>query len=409
MKKDQPKKQKKQKIQTSQKSTTTSKSDDPELIKEIKEITTKEEIKKFIDQKPKKSELLNFLQDKEINILQIANSFGLNTNKIVDNFKNNKMSKKVANKSIKKLNPNLLNDDYSIFNFYLEEANKSNQKSDNNDDDGETEDEIDEEYSEVEDDDEFDTELNLESVENFVESNWDMYDKKQQKECIDEIKRIINSKRSLLKNKTFNEDYLVLLFASGSGLYDLAQFILNSKTNIEQRSIKGLTDALLEAAGSGHSDIVKLLLDHGARIDGRHKDNNNTALILASSNGHLNVVELLIKFVQNKYKQDKQLSIKQFIELYNDNGYTALMECAKSNQVEIAELLIKFGANLEEINDEGYSALQIAVRQHNEEMVALLLSKGSNINYLNKETKETALTLAGKVLITFIFNKSYYL
>jgi len=123
MKRDQPKKQK-QKVQqppksnnnstivdqsaTSQ-STSTIKLNKSELVNETTALSFQEQQSKH-DQKHTAKEttnLLNFFQDKQINILQLANSFGLNVDKKTDSsVESSSISNSIENEMGKKKNQN---------------------------------------------------------------------------------------------------------------------------------------------------------------------------------------------------------------------------------------------------------------------------------------------------------------
>jgi len=57
-----------------------------------------------------------------------------------------------------------------------------------------------------------------------------------------------------------------LMIACYKGHYDIAQYLLSLKADVNRRSVKGNT-ALHDCAESGSLEILQLLLEHGAIMD----------------------------------------------------------------------------------------------------------------------------------------------
>ena len=456
MKRDQPKKQKKHKIQQQQQQPTTqstpesscksNKVDKHDLAKPTEAVLN---LSKPDQNDPNRTakdtaNLLNFFQDKQINILQLANSFGLNVDKKTDgldsscnNTDNCKMGKKSKNQkappspqqqpqTIQESGSSVSNDEnYSFLNLYLEATKKANESEkikilinqndqQSNDEqpnlvaiEANTEDE-EEEVDELDEDDDYYLGEEDESIENEeCDDQWEPVvdtaavqhphkssnvltkssstNQNNSDNYMAEIKRIINDKKIVSEKKVISDNDLLLL-ASSSGYYELAQFLLSSKSDIKQRGLKELTHSLLEASACGHADIVQLLLQYDAKVDAKTRQ-GNTSLIYAASHGHTNVIRVLMKYVQDKHRQDnKNISPEQFIEIYNDNGHTALMECVSANHLESAKVLInEYNASVNcQSNEYKESCLTLACYKGHFEMVKFLLEL-NNYHYSTEE------------------------
>jgi ankyrin repeat protein len=186
-----------------------------------------------------------------------------------------------------------------------------------------------------------------------------------------EVKKIIREKRMT------GQDSLLLL-ACCNGYYELAQFLLSTKVNIEERGSNDMTP-LMEAASSGYANIVQLLLDHGVKLDAQTPQ-GNTALIYACANGCLQVVTVLLKYAQ------RLPNMAAFIEASNENGHTALMEAASAGHVEIAKHLVACNASINtHSNSFKESALTLACYKGNLEMVRFLLEAGADHEHKTEE------------------------
>lgn len=186
-----------------------------------------------------------------------------------------------------------------------------------------------------------------------------------------EVKKIIREKRMT------GQDSLLLL-ACCNGYYELAQFLLSTKVNIEERGSNDMTP-LMEAASSGYANIVQLLLDHGAKLDAQTPQ-GNTALIYACANGCSQVVTVLLTYAQ------RLPDISAFIEASNENGHTALMEAASAGHVDIAKHLVACNASINtHSNSFKESALTLACYKGNLEMVRFLLEAGADHEHKTEE------------------------
>jgi len=126
--------------------------------------------------------------------------------------------------------------------------------------------------------------------------------------------------------------YLLSLYYTSVGYYELVQVLLAMNANVEDRGSKGDCTPLIEAASNGFVDIVKLLLQHGANVNAQSSV-GHTSLHRACSSGYDDVVELLIQHNAN-------------LEHQNENGHTPLMDAASNGHVKVAKLLLDAGAGI---------------------------------------------------------------
>jgi ankyrin repeat protein len=80
------------------------------------------------------------------------------------------------------------------------------------------------------------------------------------------------------------------MIACYKGHYDIAQYLLSLKADVNRRSVKGNT-ALHDCAESGSLEILQLLLEHGAIMD---VDSYGEHLRCMCSS---NLLLILVKFV----------------------------------------------------------------------------------------------------------------
>lgn len=346
--------------------------------------------------------LLSFFQDKQINILQLANSFGLNVDKQSENA-SGKMPKN------NKGNPQSTSDEScSFLNLYLEASKKASENNEkikilinqqsgdkqphSSSDDDEEIDCLDDEY--LEDDDEEDELSEL-------DAQWEaaLLDPRQHSKIVQQSQIIasINKIRSE-EDKTVSDTNLLLL-ASTSGIYELAHCVLSPSSDGSQpppqHSIKLLNRCLLHACAAGHAEIAKLLLEKGAEADFQTLPRKNISLHFAALHGHLNVIKLLVKHVQDRHAQDsRQISCSQFIEMANQDGHTALIHSASANHVDCAQYLIaEHNASIRcppsaEFKD---SALSLACYKGNYEMVKFLLELDNGQAFSKQELTDALL------------------
>ena len=371
-----------------------SKSDQKRTVKDIKDTAN----------------LLSFFQDKQINILQLANSFGLNVDKQSDNGGGAcKMSK--GKSKPQQPPPQTGDENCSFLNLYLEASKKANENdekikllinqqnsdkqqqsssSDDEDDEIDCLDEEDDEY--LEDDEEEDA--------NEIDAQWEaaLLDPRQHSKIIQQSQIIASIKKIMSEEDKTISDGNLLLLASSSGIYELAHCLLAAKSDSNQQpqhSIKLLNRCLLQACASGHAEIVKLLLEKGAQVDYQTKPKKNISLHFAALHGQLGVIKLLVKHVQDRYDLDsRQISPSQFIEMANQDGHTALIHSASANQVDCARyLILEHNASIRcppsaEFKD---SALSLACYKGNYEMVKFLLELDNGQLFSKQELTDSLL------------------
>lgn len=84
-----------------------------------------------------------------------------------------------------------------------------------------------------------------------------------------------------------------LHFASMSGSYEIAEWLLNRKLDVNAVSGYGGSTPLLSAAENGHYRLVDLLVDFGAYIEAEDR-NGKTPLMAAAIKQHYRVVKRLL-------------------------------------------------------------------------------------------------------------------
>ena len=120
-----------------------------------------------------------------------------------------------------------------------------------------------------------------------------------------------------------------LMAASRSGDYAIANLLLDSGANVDDRSDYGLT-ALMFACSAGHESIAKLLMSNGAGIDERDTW-GKTALMCAAGEGHTEIVGLALEAGGE-------------VNARASNGDTALSAACFDAHRGTVELLLKRGA-----------------------------------------------------------------
>ena len=349
--------------------------------------------------------LLSFFQDKQINILQLANSFGLNVDKQSDNGSGNcKMSKGKS-----KPQQQASDESRSFLNLYLEASKKANEndekikilinqqagdKQQHSSSSDEEEDEID--CLDEEDDEYLDEDEDVSEID----AQWEaaLLDPRQHSKIIQQSQIIASIKKIMSEEDKTISDGNLLLLASSSGIYELAHCLLSAKSDTNQQpqhSIKLLNRCLLQACASGHVEIVKLLLEKGAEVTYQTRPKKNISLHFAALHGHLGVIKLLVKHVQDQDVLDgRHISLSQFIEMANQDGHTALIHSASANQVECARYLInEHNASIRcppaaEFKD---SALSLACYKGNYEMVKFLLELDNGHLFSKQELTDSLL------------------
>jgi ankyrin repeat protein len=130
-------------------------------------------------------------------------------------------------------------------------------------------------------------------------------------------------KRGLVEAR-YNEQYTLLMIATGHGSTKATELLLNYGADIEAKDNYGQTPLML-AVVFDHTETVRLLLDRGADIKVKDID-GQTLLMLAAENGHTETVRLLLDYGAD-------------IEARDEAGYTPLMLAADNGHTETVELL----------------------------------------------------------------------
>jgi len=165
------------------------------------------------------------------------------------------------------------------------------------------------------------------------------------------------------QNSPITKNYSLLMVAAKSNALLVAELLINSGANVNQK-VEGFT-ALDYAIEAKSFEIVRLLLEHGAIVNpvAQNAEVPNNPLEEAVDSNDPQIVKLLIEKGANV--RDSSLP---------------LFSAAYSNSVEIAKILVENGADLNEATTDGRTPLMIAVEQGSYEMVRFLLEKGADVS-----------------------------
>lgn len=138
-----------------------------------------------------------------------------------------------------------------------------------------------------------------------------------------------------------------LLRATSNNKFDVVDELINSKSDVNERTaVMGWTP-LIMAAQKGHINIILSLLRGKACIEAQDWF-GETALIKACSARQSNVIKILLDHKANVQKE-------------NSKGFTALMLAAKICMLDAVKLLIAKNANINSFTRTGFTVLMEAV------------------------------------------------
>lgn len=152
---------------------------------------------------------------------------------------------------------------------------------------------------------------------------------------------------------------VALAFSAQNGYFEMVNFFVENKVNINQSNNKINATPFMLAAQNGHLKIVELLLKHDAEIDWQD-ESGMTPLIAAVQNGYLDVVEYL---VEHKANVNKQESI---------HGKTAIMFAAYNGYMDIVKYLLENGANVNIKSNSGTTASDFASENKHQDIANIL-------------------------------------
>ncbi|MBN2523110.1 MAG: ankyrin repeat domain-containing protein [Bacteroidales bacterium] len=228
---------------------------------------------------------------------------------------------------------------------------------------------------------------------------------------LDKIKELVEENNDLVDARLKNEETMLTL-AAWRGNYDMAEYLVSKKANVNCRNDWQNTP-LHNAAQKGYNDIITLLLNNGANVNARGTNGNNS-LFFAVENDHLESAQLLLKaggniHATNDYDQtplaraswNGNAEIIRFlaengadVNFANSNGNTIMHNLASGGHSEAIKIIQGYGANANRINSDGRIPLHHAVINKKSEVVSLLLSKTQNINLQENRLGNTPLHIA---------------
>ncbi|KAN0132161.1 hypothetical protein V8E53_009927 [Lactarius tabidus] len=194
-----------------------------------------------------------------------------------------------------------------------------------------------------------------------------------------------------------HEGRTLLHSASGDGLVDVAQWLLNIGADANAQE-DGHRTPLHFAAAKGHLEIVRILLERGGDINAAAGEDNRTPLHEASQGGHIDVVRLLIQNGADARTDFSSLfllassskninTIQFFFQLEADvnaryrRHQTLLHLASAAWGDEAAQLLIEHGADVHARDQSQSTPLHLAsVWTANKKTARLLIKHGADVN-----------------------------
>ncbi|KAF4626579.1 hypothetical protein G7Y89_g11575 [Cudoniella acicularis] len=158
-----------------------------------------------------------------------------------------------------------------------------------------------------------------------------------------------------------------LYYASFLGFLDATQRLLKTGADVNVH-IEYYGTALHRASQNGHYQIVQWLLDYKANVNTVDRFHSCTALSAASANGHFRIVQLLLDHGADS-------------NICDTNSDTALQEALINGHEQIFHLLLERGADVNALGGGMHrSALQSALAKGRIELARLLVARGADVN-----------------------------
>ncbi len=228
---------------------------------------------------------------------------------------------------------------------------------------------------------------------------------------LDKIKELVDENNNLVNIRLKNEETM-LTIASWSGNYEIAEYLIDKKANVDCRNDWQNT-ALHNAAQKGYNDIIALLLANGANVNARGTS-GNSSLFFAVGNEHLESAKLLLEaganiHAKNDYDQTPLTRASwhgnaDIIEFLAENGAdvnyapqegnTIMHNLASGGYLEAIKTIQKFGADANMIDSDGRIPLHNALINKHSDVVELLLGSTKNINQQENHLGNTPLHIA---------------
>jgi ankyrin repeat protein len=155
-----------------------------------------------------------------------------------------------------------------------------------------------------------------------------------------------------------------LMHASGQGLTEVVEFLLERGADANAKTDEGET-ALMIASAKRNSNIVKLLLDKGAEVNAK-TTYGKTALWIASDNKHSDVVRILVNNGADVNQKDSQ-------------GITALMRASALGDADTIKILLEMSADVNTTDINGTTTVMAAIKSGHADVVQLLKKAGAKI------------------------------
>ena len=163
-----------------------------------------------------------------------------------------------------------------------------------------------------------------------------------------------------------------LTWACTLGNQIIVDALLKKKANVEHRTKDGCT-ALMFACLAGHKEVAEKLLDAKSEINVESDSNKDSPLTFACWKGHCSVVELLLSRTAN-------------IEHRTKEGFSPLMFAALGGHTDVARKLLERDAQVNVPSGSNNDIpLTSACWKGHHDVVQLLLEYASNIEHRTKD------------------------
>ncbi|EAY06538.1 PH domain containing protein [Trichomonas vaginalis G3] len=170
-----------------------------------------------------------------------------------------------------------------------------------------------------------------------------------------------------------------LMIACEKKQFEMAQFLIDKKCNIEFKGPSQMTPLIL-CAKKNNLPAVKFLLEHKAEVNAC-TSTRMTALSFAADNGNAEMAQLLIEHGAN-------------VDYSDDKEYTPAIFAAIKGHIGVLEQLLHAKCNLKMVDyPQRGSPLMHAIMNEHVDAVKLLVVSGSYLNQFDKK-KRNALIIA---------------